>query len=62
MNYLKSNNFFEIYNDQFEAPKIIKKCLASFYILLFICFICIIYFLYFLFVIYKDRSLEASRI
>ena len=26
--------FFAMYNDEFETPKIIKKCLASFYILL----------------------------
>ena len=54
MNCLKSNNFFHHIKDEFETPKIIKKCLASFYILLII-------YIYF-FVIYKDGSLEVSKI
>ena len=31
---LKIKYFFAIFKDEFETPKIIKKCLASFYILL----------------------------
>ena len=54
MNCLKSNNFFHHIKDEFETPTIIKKCLASFYILLII-------YIYF-FVIYKDGSLEVSKI
>ena len=49
MNLVKTNNFFPIYKNEFDKRNIIKN-------------VCLVFKYYFVFVIYKDGSLEASKI